>query len=94
LKQDREFQRIEFADFQLGNRKETAMGNRKSSKAVQQVLGRTDRGAIERWLTGNRQALAPMLELIENAQVSIDELMHEAACGLIEQLLVLSAQEN
>lgn len=56
------------------------MGNRKTSKAVR-VVRRTERGAIERWLAGNGQALAPMLELIENAQVRIDELMHEAACG-------------
>jgi hypothetical protein len=34
-----------------------------------------------------------MLELLENAQASIDGLMNEAARGLIEQLLVLSAQE-
>jgi transposase-like protein len=34
-----------------------------------------------------------MLELIEGAQASIDELMHETAVALVEQLLVLSAQE-
>lgn len=38
-------------------------------------------------------ALLPMLELIEGAQASIDELMHETAVALVEQLLVLSAQE-
>jgi transposase-like protein len=34
-----------------------------------------------------------MLELLENAQASIDELINDAARALIEQLLVLSAQE-
>jgi len=34
-----------------------------------------------------------MLELLEGAQASIDELMHETAVALVEQLLVLSAQE-
>jgi transposase-like protein len=57
------------------------------------VVKRDDRAEITRWLAGNGQALLPMLELLENAQASIDELMNEAARGLIEQLLVLSAQE-
>ena len=39
------------------------------------------------------QVLLPILELIENARTSIDELMSEAARGFVEQLLVLSAQE-
>ena len=34
-----------------------------------------------------------MLELMENAQASIDELMNDAARALVEQLLALSAQE-
>ena len=68
------------------------MTNRKTSKGLQ-VVRKADRGAIGQWLAGNGQALLPMLELIDNAQATIDELMHEAARGLIEQLLVLSAQE-
>lgn len=69
------------------------MGNRKARKTVLKVVRRDDRAAIGQWLTGNGQALLPMLELLENAQASIDELMSEAARGLIEQLLMLSAQE-
>jgi putative transposase len=69
------------------------MGNRKAKKTVLKVVRRDDRAAIAQWLAGNGQALLPMLELLENAQASIDELMNEAARGLIEQLLVLSAQE-
>ena len=35
-----------------------------------------------------------MLELVENARASIDELMNEAARGFVEQLLVLSARRS
>jgi putative transposase len=49
--------------------------------------------AVRDWLAGNGQALLPMLDLLENAQASIDELMNEAARALIEELLVLSARE-
>jgi putative transposase len=69
------------------------MGNRKARKTVLKVVRRDEYGAVTQWLAGNGQALLPMLELLENAQASIDELMNEAARGLIEQLLVLSAQE-
>ncbi len=48
---------------------------------------------MRHWLAGNGRALLPMLRLLDKAQASIDELMNEAARGLIEQLLVLSAQQ-
>jgi transposase-like protein len=57
------------------------------------VVHRNDRAQIKRVLAGSGQALLPMLELLEGAQASIDELMHETAVALVEQLLVLSAQE-
>jgi transposase-like protein len=56
-------------------------------------MHRNDRAQIKRVLAGSGQALLPMLELLEGAQASIDELMHETAVALVEQLLVLSAQE-
>ena len=56
-------------------------------------MHRNDRSQIKRVLAGSGQALLPMLELLEGAQASIDELMHDAAVALVEQLLVLSAQE-
>ena len=37
--------------------------------------------------------LVPLLELIEDAKTSVDELMAEAARSFIERLLMLSAQE-
>ncbi len=37
--------------------------------------------------------LVPILELVQNARASIDEMMHGAARRFVEQPLVLSAQE-
>lgn len=68
------------------------MKDRKAKLAVR-IAHRNDEAQIKRVLRGSGQALLPMLELLEGAKASIDELMHEAAVGLIEQLLVLSAQE-
>lgn len=49
--------------------------------------------AVREALAAHGQALLPMLELIEHAQATVDELMADAARALIEQLLLLSAQE-
>ena len=68
------------------------MKNPKAKTALK-VVHRNDRVQIKRVLAGSGQALLPMLELLEDAQASIDELMHETAVALVEQLLVLSAQE-
>ena len=68
------------------------MKDRKTKSALK-VVHRNDRAQIKRVLAGSGQALLPMLELIEGAQASIDELMHETAVALVEQLLVLSAEE-
>ena len=68
------------------------MKDRKTKTAIK-VVHRNDREQIRRVLAGSGQALLPMLELLEGAKASIDELMHDAAVGLVEQLLVLSAQE-
>ena len=68
------------------------MKDRKAKTALK-VVHRNDRAQIKRVLAGSGQALLPMLELLEGAKASIDELMHETAVALVEQLLVLSAQE-
>ena len=68
------------------------MEDRKTKKALR-VVHRNDRAQIKRVLAGSGQALLPMLELLEGAQASIDELMHETAVAVVEQLLVLSAEE-
>lgn len=68
------------------------MKNPKAKTALK-VVHHNDRAQIKRVLASSGQALLPMLELLEGAQASIDELMHETAVALVEQLLVLSAQE-
>ena len=55
------------------------MKDRKTKKTVLRVAHRDDRAAVTRWMAGQGQALLPMLELLENAQASVDELMNEAA---------------
>jgi putative transposase len=68
------------------------MKDRKTRPALK-VAHRNDRAQIKRVLADSGPALLPMLELLEDAQASIDELMHEAAVAVVEQLLMLSAQE-
>lgn len=68
------------------------MKDRKAKSAVK-VAHRNERTQIKRVLGESGQALLPMLEPIKGAQASIDELMHETAVELVEQSLVLSAQE-
>lgn len=63
------------------------------TRTALRVVHRNDRAQIKRVLAQSGQALLPMLELLEGAKASIDELMHEAAVGVIERLLELSAQE-
>lgn len=55
------------------------------------VVHRNDQAAVRRWAAGSGQALLPMLELLENAQASIDELMNDAARAVVEELLLASA---
>ena len=69
-------------------------GNAAGRKARLAVVGQEDVGsALRACFAEQGQVLLPMLELIETARTSIDELMSEAARGFVEQLLVLSAQE-
>ena len=69
-------------------------GNPAGRKPRLAVVGQDDiAGAVRAAFADQGQVLLPMLELVENARASIDELMSEAARGFVEQLLVLSAQE-
>lgn len=68
------------------------MKDRKTKTGLK-VVHRNDRAQIERELAGSGKALRPLLATLLEARASIDELMHEAAVGLVEQLLVLSAEE-
>jgi transposase-like protein len=66
---------------------------RKKADSGLRVVHRNDQAAIKRWAQGSGQALLPMLELLENAQASIDELMNEAARAVVEELLLASASK-
>ena len=69
-------------------------GNTTGRKPRLAVVGQDDvASAVRAALRDQGQVLLPLLELVENARASIDELMNGAARGLVEQLLVLSAQE-
>lgn len=68
--------------------------NKTTGRGRLRIIGRKQGAqAVREALAAHGQALLPMLELIENAQATVDELAGEAARALIEQLLVLSAQE-
>ncbi len=73
------------------------MKHRKAKKSSHQsnpkFVAKPDRQALAACFVGQDQALLPLLELVQNAKASIDELMSDAARGFVEQLLVLSAQE-
>ena len=62
-------------------------------KAGCQITDRRDSRALARFLSGEGQALLPMLELIEQAEMAVDELIDVAGRATIEAVLTLSAQE-
>ena len=58
-----------------------------------QITDRKDSRALARFLSGEGQALLPMLELIEQAEMAVDELIDVAGRATIEAVLTLSARE-
>ena len=62
-------------------------------KAAYQITDRKDSRALAQFLSGEGQALLPMLELIEQAEMAVDELIDVAGRATIEAVLTLSAQE-
>ena len=62
-------------------------------KADYQIADRKDSRALARFLSGEGQMLLPMLELIEQAEMAVDELIDVAGRATIEAVLTLSAQE-
>ena len=73
------------------------MDNRKGKdagkKAGLHLVDKGERAALSAYFAQGSQMLLPLLELVEDARVSIDELLADAACRFVEQLLVLSAEE-
>jgi len=62
-------------------------------KQAYQVIERKDSQALAEFLSKDGQLLLPMLELIEQAELAIDELIDVAGRATIEAVLTLSAQE-
>ncbi len=62
-------------------------------KADYQIADRKDSRALARFLSGEGQMLLPMLELIEQAEMAVDERIDVAGRATIEAVLTLSAQE-
>jgi transposase-like protein len=62
-------------------------------KAEYQIADRRSSRALAEFLSGEGQALLPMLELIEQAEMAVDELIDVAGRATIEAVLTLSAQE-
>lgn len=73
------------------------MKHRKAKKSAHQptlrLVGKHDTQALAACFAGQGQVLLPLLELVQDARASIDELMNDAARTFVEQLLVCSAQE-
>ena len=58
-----------------------------------QVASRSDRRALAEFLSKEGQLLLPMLELVEQAELAVDELIDVAGRATIEAVLTLSAQQ-
>ena len=62
-------------------------------KAAYQIADRKDSRALAQFLSREGQVLLPMLDLIEQAEMAVDELIDVAGRATIEAVLTLSAQE-
>ena len=58
-----------------------------------QVADRRDSRALSEFLSKDGQLLLPLLELIEKAELAVDELIDVAGRSTIEAVLTLSAQQ-
>ena len=62
-------------------------------KQAYQVIERNDSRALAEFLSQDGQLLLPLLELIEKAELAVDELIDVAGRSTIEAVLTLSAQQ-
>ena len=58
-----------------------------------QIIGRPDRRALAHWLTKNGQGLLPLVELVERAEIALEELIDVTGRATIEAVLELSAMQ-
>jgi transposase-like protein len=62
-------------------------------KAAYKIADRRDSRALSEFFSGEGSMLVPLLELIENAELAVDELIDTAGRATIEAVLTLSAQQ-
>src|SRR5271169_5640435 len=62
-------------------------------KKKYQVISRYDRRALARWLAKNGQGLLPLVELVEGAELALEELVDVTGRATIEAVLELSAMQ-
>lgn len=56
-------------------------------------IGQTNEGKLAEFLSRNGQALLPMVDLIEQSRLAVDELIDVAGRATIETVLELSAEQ-
>ena len=76
-------------EYQIADRRDS----RGRAASDHQIIDRRDSRTLAEFLSGEGQALLPMLELIEQAEMAVDELIDVAGRATIEAVLTLSAQE-
>ena len=62
-------------------------------KRSYQVIGKSDSKKLAQFLSREGQLLLPMLELITQAEMAVDELIDLTGRATVEAVLALSAQE-
>lgn len=62
-------------------------------KTAYQIAEARDSGALAEFLAKDGQLLLPMLELIEQAQLAVDEVIDVMGRATIEAVLLMSAEQ-
>jgi len=58
-----------------------------------QIAGKTDSGRLREFLAANGGALVPMVALIEQGRLAVEELVHDLGRAALEAVLLLSAEQ-
>jgi hypothetical protein len=69
---------------------------RKERTAVRkgyQIASKKDSGRLRQFLAQQGQALLPMVELIEQGRLAVEELVHDLGRAALEAVLLVSAEQ-
>ncbi len=58
-----------------------------------QIASKKDRGRLRQFLAQHGQALLPMVELIEQGRLAVEELVHDLGRAALEAVLLVSAEQ-